>query len=296
MSGPGILGAIASERAADVRLAKKSRPEASLSREASAPRPLFRGGGGVVLIAECKRASPSRGLLVERYESARIAAAYERGGANAISVLTEPRHFLGSDADLSAVRAATGLPVLRKDFIVDAYQIREAWAIGADALLLIAALLDRTRIAEFAACARALGMETLLEIHGEEELELAAAAADLVDAVGVNSRELSSFAMDASRPSRLAARLDSILPRGLRRVAESGLRSGDEAAALRRLGYDAFLVGEHFVTAEDPEETVREFVARVRAASPGREPAIEARASGVGLAGTSEGGPQCARE
>ncbi|HUW42496.1 MAG TPA: hypothetical protein VMV90_15930, partial [Rectinemataceae bacterium] len=124
--GAGILARIASERAGDVLRARRLRPEGSLFRAASAPRPLFRAARDFVLIAECKRASPSRGLMVECYDPVRIASAYERGGAGALSVLTEPRHFLGADDDLRSVRAASALPVLRKDFIVDAYQLREA--------------------------------------------------------------------------------------------------------------------------------------------------------------------------
>jgi indole-3-glycerol phosphate synthase len=327
-NSPGVLARIASERAEDAARAKKSRPEGSLFRAASAPRPLFRAERDFVLIAECKRASPSRGLMVELYDPARIAAAYERGGASGVSVLTEPRHFLGSDADLQAVRAATKLPVLRKDFLVDAYQVREAWAVGADAVLLIAAILDEALIVELAEAAHGLGLEVLLEIHGEDELKIAerAAAAGLADAVGVNSRDLSSFAVDHERSSRFASRLADRLPPGVRRVAESGLASGAEAAALAALGYDAFLVGEHFVTAADPEEAVRRFAERIgsRNAAEGlhtltsparRGETVSPRASAAdmaadmaadaatdtpgprtGLAGEFQGGPECARK
>ena len=275
MSGSGILGRIAAERAEDAARRKKARPASRLVREAGAPRPLFRATRPPFVIAECKRASPSAGLIVADYDAARLAAAYERGGAAAVSVLTEPRHFLGSNGHLAAARAATHLPVLRKDFIVDTYQVLEAWAMGADAVLLIAAILDRARVAELAACARELGLETLFEIHDEAEVDLVDAAN--ADAVGVNSRNLSTFAVDSGRPGRLA----SLLPAGLPRVAESGLHSGAEAAALLRSGYDAFLVGELFARADDPEAAVRGFTgALLRAAERGGGKAAAASPGG----------------
>lgn len=278
MSGSGILGQIAAERAADAARERKLRPLSSLRREAGRPRPLFRGARSPFVIAECKRASPSRGLMVRDYDPGRIAAAYERGGASAVSVLTEPRHFLGSAEHLAKVRDAVRLPVLRKDFIVDPYQVHEAWAMGADAILLIAALLEPARIAELAACAHELGLEALFEIHGEEEVELVAAAP--VDAVGVNSRNLSTFAVDHERPARLASRLPPQLPR----VAESGLHSGEEAAALLGAGYGGFLVGELFVAAPDPEAAVRDFTAILAAARAAPSARGGARAA-AGIAG-----------
>jgi indole-3-glycerol phosphate synthase len=174
-----------------------------------------------------------------------------------ISVLTEPRHFLGADEHLIAVRAAVHLPILRKDFCVDAYQVLEAWSIGADAVLFIAAALSPAQLLELTAAARELDMAVLVEIH--EETELACAIAAEPDAIGVNARDLRDFSVDGDR-SRALARL---IPEGPLRVAESGMRSPDDASALRAAGYQGFLVGEALATAADPEKRVREFAAAI---------------------------------
>jgi indole-3-glycerol phosphate synthase len=194
---------------------------------------------------------------VEVYEPASLAAAYERGGAGMISVLTEPRRFLGSDADLAAVRAAVSLPVLRKDFIVDPYQVLEAWSIGADAILLIAAALEEAQLLELASAASELRLGVLVELHEESELERALAAGSA--AIGVNARDLRDFSVDLNRTRAMAA----LLPEGVLRVAESGLRSPGDAAALGAAGYRGFLVGEALATAADPEARTREFVAAI---------------------------------
>jgi len=255
----GILETLCAERRADARAARLARPPASLEREAGPPRPCFGSCPGLVggsegfLIAECKKASPSRGLLVADYDPARLALAYERGGAAMVSVLTEPRRFLGADAHLKAVRAAVGLPVLRKDFIIDAYQVREAWSLGADAILLIASALRETELLELAAAARELGLSVLVETREEGELERAAAARP--DAIGVNSRDLRDFSIDPGRAEAMAR----LLPVGTVRVAESGLKAPADAAALRRSGYRGFLVGEALAAAADPEAAARAF-------------------------------------
>jgi|GEM_PF-51195 len=305
----GILAEICRERAADAARARRDRPPSSLERAVDAPRSCFAraaaraadacGGGdtrnsaavppaicgnmrssanppGIVaaqssalLIAECKKASPSRGLIVRDYDPVALAKAYERGGAGMVSVLTEPRHFLGSDAHLSAVRAAVGLPVLRKDFIVDEYQLREAWAIGADAVLLIVAALERPRLAELASCARELGLSVLVETRDESEIEVAfGAALDVAsgarsDAIGVNARDLSDFSVDHGR----AADLARLLARAPFSVAESGLKRPEDAAALKAAGYRGFLVGEAFASAPDPEAAARAFVAAIAGGS-----------------------------
>ena len=259
----GILETICGERRADAARARRERPPSLLRREAGPIRPSFGrpGPGGrrprPILIAECKRASPSRGLIVPDYDPVGLASAYERGGARLVSVLTEPRHFLGSDEHLSAVRAAVGLPVLRKDFVVDPYQVLEAWAIGADAILLIAAALGDGQMRELAAAARELGLGVLAEVHGEGEIEMAAAAGP--DAVGVNARDLEDFSVDPSR----AARLAGLLPDRAARVAESGMRKPEEAAALRAAGFEAFLVGEALAASPDPEAAARGFVGAI---------------------------------
>ena len=255
----GILETLCAERRADAARLKRERPPSSLNRMAGTPRASFAPVPGAaplpfLLIAECKKASPSRGIMVGDYRPTDLAASYERGGAGMISVLTEPRHFLGSDEDLVAVRAAVGLPVLRKDFIVESYQVLEAWAIGADAILLIAAALAPGELLELVAAARELGLGVLIELHDASELERAAAASP--DAIGVNARDLRDFRVDAA----LAGILARLLPEGPLHVAESGLRSPRDAADLLAAGYRGFLVGEALATAADPEERTREFV------------------------------------
>jgi indole-3-glycerol phosphate synthase len=212
--------------------------------------------------------------MVPDYDPARLASAYRRGGAGMISVLTEPRHFLGGDEDLRAVRAAVELPVLRKDFVVDPYQVLEAWAIGADAILLIAAALSEVQILELSAAAHELGLSVLAETHEAGEIEKAAAAKP--EAIGVNSRDLRDFSVD---PSRAAALLE-LLPEAALRVAESGMKTSADAAALRAAGFDAFLVGEVLATAPDPAAAAREFAEAIGApcsAIPGIDPAKEER-------------------
>jgi indole-3-glycerol phosphate synthase len=262
MMAEGILAELCRERASDAAGARRDRPPASLGREAGAPRPCF--AKAPLLIAECKKASPSRGLIVEDYDPTALARAYELGGAGMVSVLTEPRRFLGSDAHLSAVRAAVGLPVLRKDFLVDEYQIREAWALGADAVLLIAAALESSRLAELAACARELGLSVLIETRDEEEIAAAlrVASGDSSFAIGVNARDLRDFTVDRGR----AAALARLLAEAPFSVAESGLRKPEDAAELSAAGYRGFLVGEALASARDPEAAARLF-ARALAAS-----------------------------
>jgi indole-3-glycerol phosphate synthase len=209
------------------------------------------------LIAECKRASPSRGLLLEDYDPVRLACAYERGGAGLVSVLTEPRLFLGADAHLAAVRNRVGLPVLRKDFVVDPYQIDEAWAIGADAILLIADALGESELCDFGAQAHELGLSVLVELRELDQLGKALAAKP--DAVGVNSRDLRDFSVHRDKAAAMAAHLTAALPEGTLLVAESGMRTADDVAALREAGYRGFLVGEALSTAADPEAAARLF-------------------------------------
>jgi indole-3-glycerol phosphate synthase len=202
--------------------------------------------GGLHVIAECKRRSPSKGVLRWQYDPAAIAAAYERAGAAAVSVLTEPAFFDGDLDHLRAVRAAVALPVLRKDFVIDAYQIWEARAAGADAVLLIAAALDQPALVDLLAAARRSGLDALVEVHDESELDRALAAG--ADLVGVNNRNLRTLAVDLDASRRLAA----LMPRDVVAVAESGLRTGNDLRELQALGYRAFLVGERFMTAHDP--------------------------------------------
>jgi indole-3-glycerol phosphate synthase len=208
----------------------------------------------VHIIAEIKRASPSRGPLAEISDPAALASAYQLGGASAISVLTEGRRFGGSLADLEAVRDVASVPVLRKDFIADPYQVLEARAAGADLVLLIVAALQQAELAELFALVNQLGMTPLVETHSADEVER---ALDLgADVVGVNARDLSTFELDQDLFGRLADQI----PSGVIRIAESAVRTPDDVAHYRRAGADVVLVGEALVTGGDPVTTLREFL------------------------------------
>jgi indole-3-glycerol phosphate synthase len=207
----------------------------------------------VKIIAEVKRASPSRGDLAEIPDPAALASLYETGGASAISVLTEERRFKGSLADLEAVRAAVSLPVLRKEFVADPYQVLEARAAGADLVLLIVAALDQPRLVELYGLISDLGMTALVEAHTEEELSRAFDTG--AQLVGVNARNLSTFELDRDLFGRLADRY----PSGVIRVAESAVKSAADVAHYRAAGADVVLVGEALVTS-DPVATLSEFL------------------------------------
>ena len=202
--------------------------------------------GAAGVIAEIKKASPSKGLLRENFDPAAIAESYQRHGAAALSVLTDERFFQGSSAYLEAARAACDLPALRKDFIVDAYQVFEARAFGADCILLIAACLDNAQMADFEAQARELGMAVLVEVHDARELERALRLATPL--IGVNNRDLRSF--EVSIETTLALRPEVPADRLL--VTESGISEREAVGRMRSAGVDAFLVGEAFMRAADP--------------------------------------------
>lgn len=247
----GALSDAAERRAAvplaDVEAAALARPAPLDARQALAPRDTVR------VIAEVKRASPSRGALAEIPDPAALAAAYEAGGASAVSVLTEGRRFGGSLADLEAVRAAVSLPVLRKDFIAEPYQVFEARAAGADLVLLIVAALDQPVMEELFALINELGMTPLVETHSAEEVERALALG--ADVIGVNARDLTTFELDPDLFGRLADRI----PDGVIRIAESAVKTPADVAHYRRSGADVVLVGEALVTNE-PIETLRQFL------------------------------------
>ena len=198
------------------------------------------------IIAECKRRSPSRGVLRPDYDPVAIALGYEKAGAAAISVLTEPTFFDGTLDHLQAVRSAVGVPVLRKDFVVSEYQLLEARAARADAVLLIVAALDPRALATLHARALALGLDVLVEVHCADELSVAIDAGAQI--VGVNNRNLRTLEIDVTASETLAART----PRGMVTVSESGLKTAGDLARLRHLGYSAFLIGERFMMEKDP--------------------------------------------
>lgn len=232
----------------------------ALALDAPAPRDAVRilgtpktASDGPHVIAEVKRASPSKGALAEIAEPASLAARYAAGGASAISVLTEGRRFLGSLDDLRAVRAAVDVPVLRKDFIADEYQLLEARAFGADLALLIVAALEPQRLRALHRFATELGLSVLVEVHDGGEIDAALEAGARI--LGVNTRDLKTFEMHPERFRELRERI----PDGVVAVAESGVRSVDDVRRYRRDGADAVLVGEALVTDGDPEARVAEF-------------------------------------
>ena len=203
------------------------------------------------IIAEIKKASPSKGLLAPDFDPARLAGQYEAGGAAALSVLTDEAFFQGSLADLAAARGVCGLPVLRKDFTLDEHHELEAAAGGADAILLIAAILEAGEIRDLAAMAAGYGMAALIEVHNERELAMALDAGAQI--IGVNNRDLTTFEVTLETSLRLAPRI----PSEVLKVSESGIRSARDIERLREAGYQAFLVGEHLMTSPDPAAAVR---------------------------------------
>lgn len=217
-------------------------------------RAALRTADRLAVIAEIKRRSPSKGDLNADLDPAVMAKSYEAGGATCLSVLTDREFFGGSPDDLRAAREACSLPVLRKDFTVSPHDVADARLMGADCVLLIAAAMRACQLADLHALALELGLDVLVEIHDEFELE-AAIGADAT-LIGVNQRDLVTFQVDTERAVRLAP----LIPAGAVKVAESGVRSGDDTRALRAAGYDAVLVGETVVTAGDPAGMVAELI------------------------------------
>ncbi|HEY2012311.1 MAG TPA: indole-3-glycerol phosphate synthase TrpC [Bryobacteraceae bacterium] len=231
------------EHEAEVRMADRRDFQAALRARTAA------------IIAEIKKASPSKGLLSRDFDPVRMASAYERGGAAALSVLTDESFFQGSLADLETARAAVGLPVLRKDFTIANAHIVEAAAHGADAILLIAAVLDERELRDFREAAARYRMAALVEVHNRRELD--AAIASGAEIIGVNNRNLSTFEVTLETSLRLAEHM----PAGVLRVSESGIHDSRDVAALRAAGFTVFLVGEHLMKADDPAAALRNLVA-----------------------------------
>ena len=206
------------------------------------------------VIAEIKRRSPSKGDLNASLDPAVLASEYQSGGATCLSVLTDTAHFGGSVADLRTARAACSLPVIRKDFTVDARDVCDARIMGADCVLLIAAALSAGQLREFLDIARLVDIDALVEVHDEDELAVAVSAG--ANMIGVNQRDLVTFAVDHDR----AVRMGALIPENLVRVAESGVRGRADAESLRAAGYDAVLVGEHLVTSGDPSRALTDLL------------------------------------
>ena len=254
-----ILDKILATKSLEIAQAKQVRDLTALQRacaSAGAPRGFARAmrarvaAGDAAVIAEIKKASPSRGLLRADFHPDEIAASYARNGATCLSVLTDTIYFQGSSDALIAARAACALPVLRKDFIVDSYQVAEARAMGADCILLIVAALDEPALERLAACAHELGMDVLIEVHDARELDIALGLSCPAEMtlLGINNRNLRSF------DTRLATTLDLLprVPSDRLVVTESGIATQSDVAAMRAAGVHAFLVGEAFMRADDP--------------------------------------------
>jgi indole-3-glycerol phosphate synthase len=243
-----------SERLEETR---RERPLAAIRREgeSAARRASFRAAiaaPGMTIVAEAKRASPSKGILRDPYEPVALARAYESAGAGAISVLTEPDFFLGSPDDLRRVAVATSLPILRKDFTVAEDQIWEARAWGASAVLLIVAALDDSRVRDLAALAGEIGLDALVEVHTEAEAERALYAGARL--LGVNNRDLVTFATDLGTTARIAR----VVPPDARLVSESGISTRADVLAVERAGAHGVLVGETLLRARDPGRKLAE--------------------------------------
>ncbi len=210
-------------------------------------------GPGLSLVCELKKASPSKGLMDEAFDYRGIAADYEAAGADCLSCLTEPKWFMGSAVIFREVRRLVSLPLLRKDFTVDEYQLYEARLMGADAVLLVCALLDTRTLARYLEICDRLGLCALVETHEEAEIDSAASAGARI--IGINNRDLRDFSVDRGR----AARLRDRLPPAAASVAESGLSSPEDAAELRAAGFDAVLIGEALMRAADRKALLSEF-------------------------------------
>ena len=260
-AAPDLLGTIIAGTRRINAVRREREPLATLERRAANASPrghafekALRLAGVSNVIAECKRRSPSKGVLAEHYDPVAIARQYQAGGAAAISVLTEPTFFDGALEHLTAVRAAVDIPILRKDFIVDEYQLFEARAAGADAILLIVAGLPQEALIALRARAYELGLAALVEVHDEEELTRAVDAGARI--VGVNNRNLRTLAVDVEASYRLVSRM----PPGIVAVSESGLQSRQDLERLSAAGYSAFLIGERFMTDPAPAEAIRQLI------------------------------------
>jgi indole-3-glycerol phosphate synthase len=256
---PSILEKILATKAEEVAARSRIRDLATVAAMA-ADQPPARGfaerirslaQGGPAVIAEVKKASPSAGVIRPDFDPAAIAASYAGAGAACLSVLTDERYFQGSDAFLEQARAACDLPVLRKDFTVDPWQVHESRLLGADCILLIVAALSRGRLQELDGLAREAGLDVLVEVHSEAELESALTTG--AELVGVNNRDLHRFTTDLATSERLRP----LIPEGRTMVTESGIHNAADVERLRRCGIGAFLVGEAFMRAADPGAELR---------------------------------------
>ena len=269
-----VIARICADKREHLRVRRKAKPIATVEREAKAASPV-RGfasaldravaRAGVGLIAEIKRASPSMGVLRAEFDPVGLAKAYQAGGAACISVLTDTPYFKGTDADLVAARTAVILPAIRKDFMLDPYQVVESRALGADCILVILAALDDMQAAEISDVARQWKMDVLVEVHDERELDRAAGLG--ADLIGINNRNLATLAVDLATTEQLAPRA----PKGATLVCESGIATPADVERMRRIGVHRFLVGSALMVQPDIAAAVRDLIA---VAPSGGEPAF----------------------
>ena len=253
-----MLNRIIADKREEVEQRKESMPLSILKGRIAGKMPLDFAtaltGNGIRLIAEVKRASPSRGVLCPNFDPVELAKTYAQGGAAAISVLTETNYFQGSINHLAAIREEVRLPLLRKDFIFNRYQIYESAAYGADALLLIVAILSQEQLTELLSLSRSLGLSCLVEVHNEKEIERALVSG--AEIIGINNRDLNTFAVDIDTTRRLRP----LIPQGRIVVSESGIKSRRDIESLKEWGVNAVLVGEALVTAGDIPTRMRELI------------------------------------
>lgn len=258
-----ILEEIVAYKKEEVRLRKKQIPQSEVEKSGYCTRtPLslkasLQAEGSTGIIAEFKRQSPSKGLIHPSADVEPIARAYSLAGVAGMSVLTDLHFFGGENGDLIKARKVCSCPILRKEFIIDEYQIFEAKAIGADVILMIASILDKKQIEVFAKLAKSLGLEILFEVHSNEELDKLNSH---VDMIGINNRNLANFNVDVTNSMLLAKNV----PEGFLKVAESGIHSAQTLVDLRKCGFSGFLMGEHFMKQPDPGQACREFIAQAR--------------------------------
>ena len=257
-----ILDDIVAKRKIQLEREMFAVPFEEIKKEAkSAPQPMdFKEAlinSNIAVIAEVKKASPSKGVICEDFKPVEIAKTYEKAGANALSVLTEEFYFKGSSGYLKNIRREVSIPILRKDFVISPYQIYEARAIGADAILLIAAILTGTELKLYTGLAHSLGLACLMEAHNGEELEKVLEAGGEI--IGINNRDLKTFNVDLSATARLARRV----PEGKAIVSESGIKTNSDVAAVKSYGADAVLIGETLMRSVSVAETMRQLRANV---------------------------------
>jgi len=262
MTPGGIINEIIASTAEAVTERKRLKPLEILERELVPVRPVrdfagaLQGNNGISLIAEIKMASPSRGIFPVKFSITELASAYASAGASAISIVTEPRYFHGSLSYLTPVRHTVNLPILCKDFIIDPYQIYEARNYGADAVLLIAAILGSSRLHELQGLAADLGMAALVEVHNVRELEKALSGP--VKLIGINNRDLSTFNVSLETTLRLRP----LVPPGITVVSESGIHSAEDVRILKQADVKAILVGESLVISPDPASKIAELLGK----------------------------------